>query len=216
MLHLSEAFIRLPCRLSQIYSIKTSHTKIVAATTSQSYYVRRAFSNTSASGGKFVHKQPQSRLGTCHPSLSSYLTATGNNISNDAKEVESSTLIILTNINERKLLLGKKLRGFGAGKYNGFGGRLERGETPAQCAQRELMEEANLDLDLEQFVNGSVGTLSFTFQDRAHIKMLVHLFHVNVHFNGVPQDDMNFKQGVIIDPDTIRPCDEMIPEWFDW
>lgn len=212
MLRLSnQVFMRVSCRFARTYSIKTSHTKLVA---SQSYDVRRLLSNTFAPDGKFVRKQPQSRLGKCHPSLSSYLTATG--ISNDAKEVESSTLIILSNIHERKLLLGKKLRGFGTGKYNGFGGRIEIGETPAQCAQRELMEEANLDVDLEQFEKGSVGTLSFTFQDRKDIEMTVHLFHVNVHFNHVPlNDDRNFK-GVIIDPHTIRPCDEMIPEWFDW
>lgn len=216
MLRLSnQVFIRTSCRFSQTYSVKTSHTKLVAAaTTSQRYEIYRLSSSTSASDGKFVRKQPQSRLGKCHPSLSSYLTAA--DISNDAKEVVSSTLIILSNIHERKLLLGKKLRGFGTGKYNGFGGRIEIGETPAQCAQRELMEEANLDVDLEQFEKGSVGTLSFTFQDRKDIEMMVHLFHVNVHFNNVPlNDDRNFK-GVIIDPDTIRPCDEMIPEWFDW
>ena len=216
MLRLSnQVFIRTSCRFSQTYSIKTSHTKLVAATTSQRNEVRRLLSSTSASdGSKFTHKQPQSRLGKCHPSLSSYLTATYK--SNDTKEVESSTLIVLSNIHERKLLLGKKLRGFGTGKYNGFGGRIEIGETPAQCAQRELMEEANLHVDLEHFEKGSVGTLSFTFQDRKDIEMLVHLFHVNVHFNNVPlNDDRNFK-GVIIDPDTIRPCDEMIPEWFDW
>ena len=213
MLRLSnQVFMRASCRFSRNYSINTSHTKHVA---SQLNEICRLFSSTSASdGSKFTHKQPQSRLGKCHPSLSSYLSAT--DISNDAKEVETSTLIILTNIHERKLLLGKKLRGFGTGKYNGFGGRLERGETPAQCAQRELMEEANLGVDLEHFEKGSVGTLSFTFQDRKDMEMLVHLFHVNVHFNNVPlNDERNFK-GVIIDPDTIRPCDEMIPEWFDW
>jgi len=211
MLRLSDVLIRLPCRRTpQHYAIKT------VVTTSQRHNISRLFSNSSASSdGRFVYKQPPSRLGTCHPSLTSYLTATGNNMTNDAKEVESSTLIILTNINERKLLLGKKLRGFGTGKYNGFGGRLERGETPAQCAQRELMEEANLSVDLDEFVKGSVGRLSFTFQDREHIKMLVHLFHINVNFDGAPYNDSDFK-GVIIDPSTIQASDEMIPEWFDW
>ena len=31
-----------------------------------------------------------------------------------------------------------KKRGFGAGKYNGFGGKLDKGETMASCAAREL------------------------------------------------------------------------------
>ena len=38
------------------------------------------------------------------------------------------------------LLIGKK-RGLGAGKINGPGGRLEKGETPAECAARETQEE---------------------------------------------------------------------------
>ena len=40
------------------------------------------------------------------------------------------------------ILLGKKKRGFGMCKYNGFGGKLEPGETPLIAIQRELMEEA--------------------------------------------------------------------------
>lgn len=216
MLRLSEVLISR--RESQSYAIKTlqSHQLLPAVTTtSLRYNISRLFSNSSASDDRFVYKQPPSRLGTCHPSLASYLAATGNRKTKDAKEVESSTLIILTNINERKLLLGKKLRGFGTGKYNGFGGRLEREETPEQCAQRELMEEANLSIDLDEFVKGSVGRLSFTFQDREHIEMLVHLFHINVNFDSVPCGDSNIK-GTIIDPNTIQACDEMIPEWFEW
>lgn len=211
----SEMIIRLPCcRIPQHYAIKTSHTKVAyAAPTLRHQNFHRLFSNNGTSVDKFIHKQPPSRLGTCHPSLTSFLAATGNTITNDAKEVESSTLIILTNINERKLLLGKKLRGFGTGKYNGFGGRLERTEvdpTPAHGAKRELMEEANLSIDLEEFVKGSVGTLSFTFQDKQHIEMLVHLFHINVDFSGSSHGN------IVIDPNTIRDCDEILPKWFGW
>lgn len=32
-------------------------------------------------------------------------------------------------------------------KYNGLGGKLEKGETPLQCAIREVKEESNLDID---------------------------------------------------------------------
>ncbi len=31
-------------------------------------------------------------------------------------------------------------------KYNGLGGKLEKGETPLQCAVREVKEESNLDI----------------------------------------------------------------------
>jgi len=37
-----------------------------------------------------------------------------------------------------RLLLGKKLRGFGEGYYNGFGGKVELGETIEASARREV------------------------------------------------------------------------------
>ena len=58
-----------------------------------------------------------------------------------------------------RVLLGMKKRGFGAGKWNGFGGKVEGVETVVQAAQRELQEEAGitaLDLTL-------CGTLKFSF-----------------------------------------------------
>lgn len=40
-----------------------------------------------------------------------------------------------------ELLLIRKKRGLGAGKVNGPGGRLDPGETPLECAHREMREE---------------------------------------------------------------------------
>lgn len=40
--------------------------------------------------------------------------------------------------------MGLKKRGFGEGLYNGFGGKLEIGETYFTCAKRELMEELGI------------------------------------------------------------------------
>ena len=40
-----------------------------------------------------------------------------------------------------EVLLIRKKRGLGAGKINGPGGRLEPGETPSDCAVREVEEE---------------------------------------------------------------------------
>lgn len=37
-----------------------------------------------------------------------------------------------------RLLLGLKKTGFGSGYYNGFGGKVEPGETIAQAAHREV------------------------------------------------------------------------------
>lgn len=56
----------------------------------------------------------------------------------------SSPREITTNVYLRKgdqLLLAMKKRGFGAGKWNGAGGKAEPGETPEAAAIRECQEE---------------------------------------------------------------------------
>lgn len=50
------------------------------------------------------------------------------------------TLLLLKDVAENKVLLGYKKRGFGEGKWNGFGGKLEPGETVAEAALREMKE----------------------------------------------------------------------------
>ncbi len=44
-------------------------------------------------------------------------------------------------VREDEMLLIRKKRGLGAGKIVGPGGRLEPGETPLECAVREVQEE---------------------------------------------------------------------------
>lgn len=51
-----------------------------------------------------------------------------------------------------KILLGRKRRGMGYGKWNGFGGKIEAGETMRECAARELFEESALIVRPEDLV----------------------------------------------------------------
>jgi 8-oxo-dGTP diphosphatase len=70
-----------------------------------------------------------------------------------------------------EILLMRKKRGLGAGKINGPGGRMERGESALACAVREVREElcvTPLGLALAgenafQFVDG-YGIRVFTFR----------------------------------------------------
>ena len=57
-----------------------------------------------------------------------------------------------------RILLGRKRRGMGYGKWNGFGGKIEAGETMRECAARELFEECGLTARPERLtmVGGSL------------------------------------------------------------
>jgi 8-oxo-dGTP pyrophosphatase MutT (NUDIX family) len=93
-------------------------------------------------------------------------------------------------IKKDKILLGLKKRGFGAFKYNGFGGKLEPGETIVQAALREAKEESGLT----PLVYEKVGIISF----KDSYKLRVHLY-VCTKWSG-----------------TLIETEEMKPKWFSF
>ena len=91
-----------------------------------------------------------------------------------------------------RVLLGMKKRGFGEGRWNGFGGKVEPGEEIEDAAKRELQEEAGVTTkDMTK-----LGILEFEFRGNPEI-LEVHVFKV-LKIEGEPQES-----------------DEMRPEWFD-
>ncbi len=71
---------------------------------------------------------------------------------------------------ERVLLIHKK-RGLGAGKINGPGGRIDPGESPLECAVREVQEELRVTpIGLAQS-----GELLFQFTDGLSIHVTVFM-----------------------------------------
>lgn len=94
-------------------------------------------------------------------------------------------------IRENKIILGMKKRGFGVGRWNGFGGKIKQGETIKEGAMRELFEESGIK-------NGTlekVGKLDFSFKDEEDI-LEVHIFKLT-----------NFDQEPF-------ETEEMRPKWF--
>jgi len=73
--------------------------------------------------------------------------------------LQRATLLFV--IRDEKVLLILKKRGLGAGKVNGPGGRLDDGETPHDCAVREVEEE----LLVTPTGVRQVGELRFQFVD---------------------------------------------------
>ncbi len=72
---------------------------------------------------------------------------------------EEGTLCFV--IQDGQILLIEKKRGLGAGKVNGPGGRLEKGETAEQAAIRETQEEVGITPTEVQWA----GELRFQFRD---------------------------------------------------
>ena len=93
---------------------------------------------------------------------------------------------------EDKVLLGMKKRGFGKGRWNGFGGKVEEGESIEKAAAREMEEEAHIaPADLTQ-----LGILEFIFTSDPEDVLEVHVFKCTT-FEG-----------------EVGESEEMAPEWF--
>lgn len=91
-----------------------------------------------------------------------------------------------------KILLGLKKRGFGVGRWNGFGGKVREYESLEHCVEREIKEEAKVEIaNLEK-----IGIIDFEFQDSAR-KIECHFFKADIA-KGEPTE-----------------TEEMKPQWFD-
>lgn len=95
----------------------------------------------------------------------------------------------------QQILLGMKKKGFGQGKYNGFGGKLEAGETSSAAAVRELAEECGIVANEDDLK--PAGELQFIFPANPELNHDVQLY-VLYDWQGEPQE-----------------TPEMKPMWFD-
>jgi len=78
-------------------------------------------------------------------------------------------------IKDDQVLLAMKTRGFGTGKWNGYGGHIEEGEGPKAAAVRELKEESGLVADEKDLDQAAV--VRFNFGGRPKIECFVYLVH---------------------------------------
>ncbi|MBE0636429.1 8-oxo-dGTP diphosphatase [Candidatus Bipolaricaulota bacterium] len=92
------------------------------------------------------------------------------------------------------VLLGKKKRGFGMGKYNGIGGKLDPGESPEACIIREVHEEVGLTIPAHAL--RAVGEITFRFPFEPSFDHFVHVF-IATQWDGDPVETA-----------------EMEPHWF--
>lgn len=76
-----------------------------------------------------------------------------------------------------RIFLAKKARGFGCGKWVGFGGKLEAAESEIEGALRELREETGIGLDKDQLEKIGVVMYTFSCTEGFRLEMHVYLIH---------------------------------------
>jgi len=108
--------------------------------------------------------------------------------------IEATLCYLIRPAPVREVLLGLKKTGFGQGKYDGIGGKIEPGETPRQAAAREVAEEIGVRVDVADLV--PAGDIQFLFPAAREMEHHVFLFLV-WNWSGEP-----------IETDEIRPA------WF--
>lgn len=85
-----------------------------------------------------------------------------------------------------------KKRGFGRGRWNGFGGKVEGEESLEEAARRETLEESAIEvIELEER-----GVIEFEFRGKPEL-LEVHIYKA-IKWLGEPQE-----------------TEEMNPKWFN-
>jgi len=106
--------------------------------------------------------------------------------------LRKTTLVFLLADNGKRICLALKKRGFGAGKWNGSGGKVEPNETIEAAARRECQEETGVlpSLDFR-------GTLEFYFVGKPEWNQRCFVFSAT-EWTG-----------------ELVETEEMLPKWWD-
>ena len=109
----------------------------------------------------------------------------------DTRDMQLVTLCLLMRGNE--VCLAMKKRGFGAGKWNGVGGKVSEGESIVQAAIREMKEEIGVETNPEHLED--MGSIRFLFPEKPAWNQHMYIFFVG-EWRGEPHES-----------------EEMRPEW---
>jgi len=103
------------------------------------------------------------------------------------REVKKMTLVYP--VTDADVLLGKKKRGFGEGKWNGFGGKVGSDERVIETALRELREEAGIVVSKDALEQ--VAHLLFEYKKITHD---VDVFFIQT-WDGEPEETEEMQPG---------------------
>jgi len=97
-------------------------------------------------------------------------------------------------LTDEKILLAMKKRGFGEGKWNGVGGKVEEGESVTEAAVRELHEE--IGVRAKHNALEDVADIIFRFEGNPEWDQHMHVFFVR-SWHGEPIES-----------------EEVAPQWY--
>lgn len=112
---------------------------------------------------------------------------------NNFEEITRKILTLCLILKDDQILLGMKKRGFGQGRWNGFGGKVDEGEMIEEAAIREVKEECGLIAKNMR----NVGQIDFKFHNNPGEILEVHIYRCE-DYEGEPMES-----------------EEMSPQWFD-
>ncbi len=110
--------------------------------------------------------------------------------------MKNVTLLFLIKPNTREICLAMKKRGFGEGKFNGAGGKIEPGETVTAATVREAHEEIGVvvqEKDLQE-----AAEINFSFEHKPDWDIYCNAYTTHI-WEGEPTES-----------------DEMAPQWFSF
>lgn len=112
-----------------------------------------------------------------------------------------------------KVLLGQKKTGFGKGKYYGFGGKVEQGESITQATVREVAEESSISVAEAALLDA--GQVYFFAQPTNHnIKLTATLLQEKQELDEFGPKSVAYLFAVLNSQGMPQESNEMIPTWF--
>jgi len=105
--------------------------------------------------------------------------------------MEQNVLTLAYLLTDTHICLGRKKHGFGTDKWNGYGGKVDEGETVEESAIREIKEESEVTIEEKDLI--PVGEITFYYRDKTYH---THIFLVR-KWEGEPVE-----------------TDEIEPKWF--
>lgn len=125
----------------------------------------------------------------------------------------SRKILTLCIIHEHpRILLGMKKRGFGAGRWNGFGGKVHEGESIEEAAVREMREECGVEAD--PYSLEKCGILEFEFQNEPGKILEVHLFKVGGYSGEAVETEEMKPQWFFVDEIPFKDMWSDDPYWM--